>query len=195
MAAAGVTVAHNARSNGKAGRGIAPVAAMRAAGIPVGIATDGPMSGNTLDLFAQFAPVSMFPSCRAIARADARARRDPHGHAEGARGAGPGRPVGTLEVRQAGRPDPVSWPRPALHPVYDIYATLVFSAMAPDVRDVMVAGRWLMRDRAVLTLEPAQPWPMPRNSPPSSGPRWRIDARPAPSAQGVSAGGFTPGLR
>jgi len=33
MAAAGVGVAHNARSNGKAGRGIAPVEAMRAAGL------------------------------------------------------------------------------------------------------------------------------------------------------------------
>ena len=60
MAAAEVCVAHNARSNAKAGRGIAPVEAMRKAGIPVGIATDGPMSGNTLDLFSQFGPVSMF---------------------------------------------------------------------------------------------------------------------------------------
>src|SRR5690606_5410074 len=60
MAEAGVTVAHNARSNGKAGRGIAPITKLRAAGIPVGIATDGAMSGNTLDLFAQFAPVTMF---------------------------------------------------------------------------------------------------------------------------------------
>ena len=60
MAHAQVCVAHNARSNAKAGRGIAPVEAMRKAGIPVGIATDGPMSGNTLDLFSQFAPVSMF---------------------------------------------------------------------------------------------------------------------------------------
>ena len=60
MAHAQVCVAHNARSNAKAGRGIAPVEAMRKAGIPVGIATDGPMSGNTLDLFSQFAPVTMF---------------------------------------------------------------------------------------------------------------------------------------
>lgn len=43
---ASVTATHNARSNARAGRGIAPVVAMRAAGIPVGIATDGPMSGN-----------------------------------------------------------------------------------------------------------------------------------------------------
>ena len=40
-----------------------------------------------------------------------------------------------------------------LQPVYDLYATLVFSAMPTDVRDVMVAGKWLMRERAVLTVE------------------------------------------
>ena len=40
-----------------------------------------------------------------------------------------------------------------MQPIYDIYATLVFSAMPADVRDVMVAGRWLMRDREVLSLE------------------------------------------
>lgn len=33
---------------------------MRENGIPVGLASDGPMSGNTLDMFAQFAPASMF---------------------------------------------------------------------------------------------------------------------------------------
>lgn len=40
-----------------------------------------------------------------------------------------------------------------MQPVYDPYATLVFSAMPDDVRDVMVAGRWVMREREVLTLE------------------------------------------
>ena len=42
---------------------------------------------------------------------------------------------------------------PRMQPIYDIYAALVFSAMATDVRDVMVGGRWIMRDRVVQTLE------------------------------------------
>ena len=40
-----------------------------------------------------------------------------------------------------------------MQPVYDIYPALVFAAMPTDVRDVMVAGQWLMREREVLTLE------------------------------------------
>jgi cytosine/adenosine deaminase-related metal-dependent hydrolase len=40
-----------------------------------------------------------------------------------------------------------------MQPVYDIYATLVFSAMPVDVRDVMVGGQWIMRDRTAQNLE------------------------------------------
>lgn len=157
MAEAGVGVAHNARANGKGGRGIAPVVALRAAGIPVGISTDGPMSGNTLDLFSQFAPVSMFqklaggsrgpmPAAEVIAMATL----------EGARVLGLHARVGSLEPGKQADMIRVSLAAPRLHPIYDIYAALVFSAMAPDVADVMVAGKWLMRGRVVQTMEAAQ---------------------------------------
>ncbi len=154
MAAAGARVAHNARSNAKAGRRIAPVTTLRAAGIPVGIATDGPMSGNTLDLLAQLGPVSMLQKI-----------------AQGTRGAMPARDVVRMATREGadvlrledriGRLVPgleaditrVSVAGPHMRPLYDPYAALVFSANAADVADLMVAGRFLMRDRAVLTLD------------------------------------------
>ncbi len=46
-------VAHCIGSNMKAGKGIAPVKEMVASGLAVGLGTDGPSSGNTLDLFTQ----------------------------------------------------------------------------------------------------------------------------------------------
>lgn len=154
MAHAQVCVAHNARSNGKAGRGIAPVEAMRAAGIPVGISTDGAMSGNTLDLFSQFAPVSMFqkllgrsrkpmPSMEVVRMATI----------EGARVLGLDRKVGSLEPGKKADLIRVDLSSPRQQPIYDIYSTLVFATMPSDVRDVMVAGQWLMRGREVLSLE------------------------------------------
>ncbi|MVA99185.1 amidohydrolase family protein [Nitratireductor sp. CAU 1489] len=157
MARAEVRVAHNARSNAKAGRGIAPVEAMRTAGLPVGIATDGPMSGNTLDLFSQFAPVTMFqkllghsrkpmPGVEVIRMATV----------EGARVLGLDDRIGSLEPGKQADLIRIDMSAPRLQPVYDPYATLVFSAMPDDVRDVMVAGSWLMRDRTVLTLERKQ---------------------------------------
>jgi 5-methylthioadenosine/S-adenosylhomocysteine deaminase len=154
MAQAGVRVAHNARSNAKAGRGIAPVEAMRRAGIRVGIATDGPMSGNTLDLFAQFGPVSMFQKLLGHSRKPMPAAQVIRmATLEGAQVLGLDSKIGSLESGKKAdiiRIDPSA---PRMQPIYDIYAALVFSAMATDVRDVMVGGRWIMRDRVVQTLE------------------------------------------
>lgn len=154
MAHALVCVAHNARSNAKAGRGIAPVEAMRAAGIPVGIATDGPMSGNTLDLFSQFAPVTMFQKLLGHSRKPMPAREVVRmATIEGARVLGMDARIGSLEPGKQADLIRVSTAAPRMQPIYDAYATLVFSAMPVDVGDVMVAGRWLMRGRIVLTLE------------------------------------------
>lgn len=154
LARTGVGVAHNARSNGKAGRGIAPIAAMRKAGIPVGIATDGPMSGNTLDLFSQFAPVSMFQKILGGSRKPMPAteviRMATIG---GARVLGLEVQIGSLEVGKAADLIRIDLSAPRLHPIYDLYSMLVFAALPSDVRDAMVAGRWLMRDRQVTTLE------------------------------------------
>lgn len=154
MVHAQVCVAHNARSNGKAGRGIAPVEAMRAAGIPVGIGSDGAMSGNTLDLFSQFAPVSMFqkllghsrkpmPSMEVVRMATI----------DGARVLGLDARIGSLEPGKKADLIRIDLSSPRVQPIYDIYSTLVFATLPTDVRDVMVAGQWLMRGREVLSLE------------------------------------------
>src|SRR5690606_26754512 len=154
MAHARVCVAHNARSNAKAGRGIAPVEAMRAAGIPVGIATDGPMSGNTLDLLSQFAPVTMFQKLLGHSRKPMPAREVVRmATIEGARVLGMDARIGSLEPGKQADLVRISTAAPRMQPIYDPYATLVFCAMPADVLDVMVAGRWLMRGREVLTLE------------------------------------------
>ena len=154
MAHAQVCVAHNARSNAKAGRGIAPVEAMRAAGIPVGVATDGPMSGNTLDLFSQFAPLTMFHKLLGHSRKPMPAREVIRmATIEGAKVLGMDDRIGSLEPGKQADLIRIDVSAARMQPIYDHYATLVFSAMPVDVRDVMVAGAWLMRDRDVKTLE------------------------------------------
>jgi cytosine/adenosine deaminase-related metal-dependent hydrolase len=156
LARTGSGVAHNARSNGKAGRGIARVEDMRRAGIPVGIATDGPMSGNTLDLFSQFGVVSIFGKLRGGSR-KLLPTRDVIRMAtiEGARVLGLDAQTGSLEVGKAADLIRIDLSAPRMQPIYDPYSVLVFATMPTDVRDVMVDGVWLMRDRAVETLEPA----------------------------------------
>jgi len=154
LAHAQVRVAHNARSNAKAGRGIAPVEAMRRAGLPVGIGTDGPMSGNGLDLFSQFGPVTMFQKLNGHSRKPMPVVEVIRmATIEGAKVLGLDDRIGSLEPGKQADLVRIDLSAPRLQPIYDPYATLVYSTMADDVRDVMVAGRWLMRDREVLTLE------------------------------------------
>ena len=154
MARAGVRVAHCARSNAKAGRGIAPVAAMRAAGMAVGIATDGPMSGNGLDLFAQMGVASMLQKIAGGSRGPMPAREAVRMATRGgAEVLGLGGGIGALE--EGGRADLIRLDvsGPHMRPLHDPYAALVFSAGASDVCDLVVDGRTLMRDRRVLTMD------------------------------------------
>ncbi|WP_069301732.1 amidohydrolase family protein [Neptunicoccus sediminis] len=154
MAERGVHVAYNARSNGKAGRGIAPITALRDRGIKVGIATDGPMSGNTLDLFSQFAPATMFQKiagksrgilpCTEVIRMAT---------IEGAATLRMADRVGSLEVGKQADLIRISLDDPRLHPIYDIYSMLVFATLPTDVTGTMVAGNWLMQGRHCLTIE------------------------------------------
>ena len=154
LAESGAGVAHNARSNGKGGRGMARVEDMQRAGIPVGIATDGAMSGNTLDLFAQFGVVSIFAKIRGQSRKPMPARDVIRmATIEGARVLGLDAAIGSLEPGKQADLIRVDLSAARLHPIYDPYAMLVFSTLPSDVRDVMVAGQWLMREREVLTLE------------------------------------------
>ncbi|KQN72521.1 amidohydrolase [Devosia sp. Leaf64] len=149
-----VCVVTNPRSNGKAGRGIAPVEKMRNAGLPAGIGSDGAMSGNTLDLFSQFAPVSMFAKLLAGSRKPLPAVEVIRmATIEGARALSLNLKTGSLEVGKQADLIRISLAAPRLHPMYDPYSALVFAAMPSDVTDTMVAGRWLMRDRQIQTMD------------------------------------------
>jgi 5-methylthioadenosine/S-adenosylhomocysteine deaminase len=156
---AGAGVAHNPTSNLKLGSGIAPVAKMIELGLTVGIGTDGTASNNDLDMFEEMRlaallakgvgsdPTSL-PARQALAMATCMGARAVHlGHLTGS--LEPGKRADlvvvdltrTHQVPRFGR-DPNA-----------IYSQLVYAAKSTDVVDVMCEGRWLMRDRRLLTLD------------------------------------------
>jgi 5-methylthioadenosine/S-adenosylhomocysteine deaminase len=154
IAARGIGVAYNARSNGKAGRGIAPMVALRARGVRVGLATDGPMSGNTLDLFSQMAPASMFQKIATGTRASFPARDVVRmATIEAAQALGMEAQIGSLEPDKQADLIRIDLSDPRLHPIYDIWSMLVFATLPTDVRGTMVGGQWLMEDRVVSTID------------------------------------------
>ena len=148
-----VAVAQCPKTYLKLAMGTAPVRAMRAAGLAVGIGTDGVVSSNTLDVLEQMRLLALdqkqaardstilpIQEVLAIAFAGgAQALRQP---AIGALAAG--KLADIVLMRQDGA---------HLFPRHDPLANLVYSARAGDVATVICDGKVLMRDRRLLTID------------------------------------------
>ncbi|MFG3290156.1 amidohydrolase [Streptomyces sp. NPDC048179] len=131
-----------------------PVRALRAAGVPVGLATDGAASNNSLDVWESMALTALVQKS---SEGDPRwltARQALH-HAthQSARAVGLGASVGSLAPGRRADIVLVDLTGPHTQPVHDLAATLVHSARSADVRTTIVDGRVLMRDRELLTLD------------------------------------------
>ncbi len=154
MAGCGVNVSYNAGSNAKSAKGVAPVAKMVAKGIPVSLGTDGPMSGNTIDIVSQLPLVgkiqklfqndrSLFPPSEILRMATingAKALRLDH-------------LVGSLE--RGKRADIVIFETDSvnMNPIYDYNAVIVYSANPANVWATIVDGEILMENRTLLTMD------------------------------------------
>lgn len=134
-----------------------PVRALRAAGVPVGLATDGAASNNTLDVWESMALTALVQKSAERDATWATARQVLH-HAttQSAQVVGLGDRVGSLAPGRRADVILVDLTGPHTQPVHDLAATLVHSARAADVRTTVVDGRVLMRDRRLLTVDVAE---------------------------------------
>jgi 5-methylthioadenosine/S-adenosylhomocysteine deaminase len=147
-------VAHAPKTYLKLAMGTAPVLDFRAAGVPVGLATDGPVSNNTLDIWESLRLMAMTqkdhagtPEVMTIPEALYIAAR------ESARVYGQPDDLGAVEAGYLA--DIILVDLSGLHhqPVHRLPATLVYNTMASDVRTVIINGQVVMRDRQLLTLD------------------------------------------
>ncbi len=151
-------VSHNPSSNLKLASGFAPVQKMLENGLNVGIGTDGPASNNDLDMFEEIRLAAF------VAKASS---NDPTvvpaatallmGTRLGAQALHMGHLTGSLETGK--RADLIIVDLSPIHnsPRFrrdpnNAYAQLVYASKSTDVTDVMVNGKWLMRDHNLLTL-------------------------------------------
>ncbi|MBI4796520.1 MAG: amidohydrolase [Deltaproteobacteria bacterium] len=156
LARRGVKVSHCPESNLKLAAGVAPIPDLLAREVTVGLGTDGAASNNNLDLFGEMSLAARLhkvwrhdPTTLPAAQTVALATR------EGARVLGLEEATGTLTPGKAADLVVVDLNQAHLTPLFDPYSHLVYAARAADVRHVMVAGRWLLRDKELLTLD----WP------------------------------------
>ncbi|MBE0680330.1 MAG: amidohydrolase [Anaerolineales bacterium] len=151
-------VSHNPSSNLKLASGFAPVQKMLENGLNVGIGTDGPASNNDLDMFEEMRLASfvakassndptVVPAATALLMATRMGAQALHiGHLTGS--LEPGKRADLILVDTS----PVHNSPRFLRDPLNAYAQLVFASKSTDVTDVMVNGKWLMRNHELLTL-------------------------------------------
>ena len=151
----GVKIAHTPESNMKLSSGLARVPEMIERGLTVGLGTDGCASNNNLDLFQEM---------DAVAKVHKAFSLDPvHLDAEtvlkmvtswGAKILGLYNELGTIEVGKKADIIVIDQEIPHLIPLYNPHSSLVYSANGGDVKDVIVNGRILLKNRTFQTLDP-----------------------------------------
>ncbi len=149
-----VGVAHNPVSNLKLASGVAPVPAMAAAGVKLGMGTDGAASNNTLDVLrdTQLAALlhkgvsgdpTALPARTMVEMATI----------GGARVLGLDAEIGTLAEGKAADVVCMALDRPHNTPVFDPYSHLIFAARAADVRHVLINGRLVVGNGKLNTVD------------------------------------------
>jgi len=160
LARRGVAVSHCPVSNMKlASGGVAPLPEMFEAGVTVSLGTDSPISNNSMDLLADLKTASLLQKAT---RWDARVLPAQKAldmvTVDAARAVGMAESLGSVEVGRIADVAVIDLRAPHLTPTTPatLVSTLVYSARGPDVRDVLVDGRVVLRDRRFPQVDEAQ---------------------------------------
>jgi len=152
-----VKIAHCPESNMKLGSGVAPIAQMLEKGIAVSIGTDGCASNNNLDLFAEMDTTAKLAKVANLDPAIIDARTVlAMATIGGARAIGLENRIGTIEPGKKADIIIVDAHSPHMTPMYNPYSQLVYSATGGDVRDVIINGNIVYRDRRFTNLDSAE---------------------------------------
>ncbi|GAA0727315.1 amidohydrolase [Clostridium malenominatum] len=150
----GVGVSHNMGANSKGAKGVAPVLEMYKRGMKIGLGTDGPMSGNTLDIITQMALVGkvhkLYNKDRTILPAHEIVEMATIG---GARALNLGEKIGSIEVGKKADLVLIETTSVNMQPIYDYYSTIVYSANPSNVHTVIVDGKILVRDKQLIGID------------------------------------------
>jgi len=154
LKARNVGVAHNMVANIKSAKGVAPAWKMFKDGVRVGLGTDGPMSGNTLDIIGQLGYVAkvqklvnrdrnIMPAIDVVEMATMGGARALHMEDR----------IGSLESGKLADMIVLDRDSTTMTPFYDVYSTLVYAAGAHDVKTTIIQGRVIMENRKVSTVD------------------------------------------
>ncbi len=145
---------HNPSSNMMIASGVSPVPEMRAAGVAVGLGTDGPAGSNNdldlmeeMDLAAKLAKITKLNPLALNAKAVVEMAT-----IDGARALHMEKEIGSLETGKKADLIVISLDKPNAVPMYDLYAQLAYALKGSDVETVVIGGQVVMRNRKLLTV-------------------------------------------
>lgn len=154
IAKRGAKVSHNPESNMKLASGIAPVPGLLKANITVGIGTDGCASNNNLDLFSEMDITAKLHKVNTLDPTVMDAQTVVQmATTGGAAAIGLDRQIGSLEPEKEADLIVIDTKNPRLTPLYNPISQVVYAAFGSDVRDVIVAGRMIVRNHKLLTID------------------------------------------
>lgn len=157
LASRDVGCVHNPSSNMKLASGASPVVDLLAAGVPVGLGTDGAASNNDLDMFEE---MDLAAKLQKLVRMDPRALPAEEVVAmatiNGARALHMEKQIGSLEAGKKADIILIRTKLPHATPMYNVYSQLVYALKASDVDTVIVGGKIVMEHRRMLTLDEPQ---------------------------------------
>jgi 5-methylthioadenosine/S-adenosylhomocysteine deaminase len=152
-----VGCAHNPSSNMMLASGVAPVVDERAAGMRVGLGTDGPAgSNNDLDMMEE---MDLAAKLQKTYRVDPRALGAKGAlemaTIEGARALHMEKEIGSLEAGKKADFVMLNLNVPNAVPMFDAYSQIVYALKASEVETVVIGGKTVMKDGKVLTVDEA----------------------------------------
>jgi 5-methylthioadenosine/S-adenosylhomocysteine deaminase len=157
IAARKTGISHNPESNAKLASGIAPIPKFLKSGITVGLGTDGCASNNNLDLFHEMDMVAKLHKAENFDPTTMDAKTVVKmATITGAKALGLDRLIGSLEVGKQADLIVIDTHSPHMVPMYHPESHIVYTAKSSDVRDVVVNGRVLVRDRQIPHLDVAE---------------------------------------
>ena len=146
-----VSICHNMGANSKGAKGVAPVKEYRKRNMKVGLGSDGPMSGNTLDIVTQMSLVGkvhkLFNNDRTLFTAQEILEMATFG---GARVLGIEDKVGSIEEGKKADIAIFETESVNMQPIYDYYSALVYSANPSNVDTVIVDGKIVVRNKKLI---------------------------------------------
>jgi 5-methylthioadenosine/S-adenosylhomocysteine deaminase len=151
LAQHGCSIAHCPSSNLKLASGIAPIAALAAQGVNIGLGTDGAASNNRLDMFHEMRLAALLAKGYSGQAEAIDAHQALHmATLGGARALGLETEIGSLKTGKAADLCAINTNDIGLSPCYDPASLLVYSAGREFVTDVWVAGEKRVADGQLL---------------------------------------------